>query len=82
MFAQVADETNLARIEALAVEAELLGRRDPGEAYGAIATATRGAVRRMESYEGFDRGAQAELARFAPVFARHVRIAWEVGNAR
>ena len=82
MFAQVADETNLARIEALAGEAELLGSRDPGEAYGAIATATRGAVRRMESYEGFDRGAQAELARFAPVFARHVRIAWEVGNAR
>ncbi|MCR5871825.1 hypothetical protein LRS12_14530 [Sphingomonas sp. J344] len=54
--------------------------RSPAEARSLYRRAEAGAMERMRSFAAFDATAQAELRKYAPIFAGQVSVAWQLSN--
>jgi hypothetical protein len=63
--------------------AALLGKhaRAPAEARSLYRRAETGAMDRIRSFAAFDATAQAELRRYAPIFAGQVAVAWQLSQS-
>lgn len=52
----------------------------PAEARSLYRRAESGAMERLRSFAAFDAAAQAELRKYAPIFAGQISVAWQLSH--